>query len=60
MIFKKKKNSHLKIFFRGKGVRDAIVSDFLYKESKSKKIKKSVFFFFFFFFMFGGGGGGGG
>ena len=42
------------IFFkkRGKGVRDATVSDFFYKESKSKKIKK----FFCFFFMLGGGG----
>ena len=36
MIFFKKK--------RGKGVRDATVSDIFYKESKSKKI---IFFFFF-------------
>ena len=49
MIFLKKKNSNLKIFFRGKGVRDATVSNFFYKESKSKKI--------FFFFCWGGGGG---
>ena len=35
-------------------MRDATVSDFFYKESKSKKIKK----FFCFFFMLGGGGGG--
>ena len=41
--FFKKNNSNLKIFFRGKGVRDATVSDFFYKESKSKKIKKFVF-----------------
>ena len=37
---------------RGKGVRDATVSDFFYKKSKSKKIKK------IFFFYVGGGGGG--
>ena len=36
-------------------MRDATVSDFFYKEFKSKKIKKVVFFF-----MLGGGGGGGG
>ena len=33
-------------------MRDATVSDFFYKESKSKKIKK-----FCFVFMLGGGGG---
>ena len=46
------------IFFlkRGKGVRDATVSDFFYIESKSKKYKKVCFFFFFFFFDVGGGG----
>ena len=40
------------IFFlkkRGKGVRDATVNDFFYKEFKSKKIKKI-------FFCWGGGG----
>ena len=61
MIFFKKKNSNLKIFFRGKWVRDATVSDFFYKESKSKKIKKFFCFFCFFvfcFFMLGGSGGG--
>ena len=36
---------------RGKGVRDATVNDFFYKESKSKKIKKIIFF------LLGGGGG---
>ena len=39
---------------RGKGVRDATVTDFFYKESKSKKL------IFFFFLMLGRGGGGGG
>ena len=34
---------------------DATVSDFFYKESKFKKIKK-----FCFFYVGGGGGGGGG
>ena len=52
------------IFFkkRGKGVRDATVSDFFFtKNPNLKKIKKFFFFFFFFFFfilMLGGGGGG--
>ena len=47
------------IFFkkRGKGVRDATVSDFFYKESKSKKIKKFCFFCFVFFLCWGGRGG---
>ena len=52
MIFKKKKSfkSNLnKNFFSGEGVRDATVSDFFYKESKSKKIKK------LFFLCWGGG-----
>ena len=61
MIFFKRKNSNLKIFFfRGKGVRDATVSDFFYNESKSKKIKKVFCFVFVFYFYVGGGGGGGG
>ena len=38
-------------------MRDATVSDFFYKEFKSKKIKKSFFFFLFFFLCWGGGGG---
>ena len=44
------------IFFkkRGKGVRDSTVSDFFYKESKFKKIKKFVFFLCF-FLCWGGG-----
>ena len=38
MILKKKKNnSNLKIFFRGKGVRDAIVSDFFTKNPNLKR-----------------------
>ena len=53
MIFLKKEFKS-KDFFRGKGVRDATVSDFFfYKESKSKKIKK---FCFLFFRCWGGGG----
>ena len=40
-------------------MRDATVSDFFNKESKSKKINK-FFFFFFFFVVFDVGGGGGG
>ena len=37
-------------------MRDATVSDFFYKESKSKKIKKVFVLFLFCFFMLGGGG----
>ena len=36
-FLKKKKNSNLKIFFRGKGVRDATVSDFFTKNPNLKR-----------------------
>ena len=36
-FFKKKEFKFKDFFFRGKGVGDATVSDFFYKESKSKR-----------------------
>ena len=38
-------------------MRDATVSDFFYRDSKSKKIKKNFVLFLFFFYVGVGGGG---